>query len=333
MKNTFWKNKRVLVTGAGGFIGSHLVEELVKSGAAVTALIKYNSHNYWGNFELLPDEIKNEVNVFTGDICDENLVRNAVKSKEVVFHLAALISIPYSYSAPKSFFEVNVGGTLNILQAALDYGVSKIIHTSTSEVYGTAIYIPIDENHPLQAQSPYSASKISADKLAESFYLSYSLPVATVRPFNTFGERQSGRAIIPTIISQILSGSPAVKLGLLKPVRDFLYVKDTVNGFLKTAESRKTAGQVLNIGTSRGIKMEDLVKKIMKLTGIEKRIVTESPRIRPPESEVMKLICSYKKAKRLCGWQPEIPFEEGLIKVISFIKENLNLYKTDIYNI
>jgi NAD dependent epimerase/dehydratase len=333
MTKPYWKNKKVLVTGAGGFIGSHLVEELAASGALVRAFVKYNSRSDYGNLELLDSKIMNRVEVVSGDIRDESFVRKSVAGMDVVFHLAALIGIPYSYAAPRSYLDVNAAGTLNVLQSALEYKTKKVVHTSTSEVYGTALYTPIDENHPYQAQSPYSASKIAADKLAESFHLSFSLPVTTVRPFNTFGERQSSRAVIPTIISQLLSQRDTIKMGSGTPVRDFLYVKDTARGFMAIAEHESTVGQVVNIGTGKGISISELVKLIMKLTGTTKKIVTEHQRIRPKNSEVMKLICSYKKANRLTGWKPQVTIDQGLINVINYIKNNLDKYKTGIYNV
>lgn len=323
---------RALVTGAGGFIGSHLVEELISRGARVRALVHYNSRNDWGNIELLPQAIQKKLEIMSGDIRDPFLVRRAVKGCDVVFHLAALIAIPYSYLAPKDFVDTNVTGTLNVLQASLEEGVKKVIHTSTSEVYGTALYTPIDEGHPLQGQSPYSASKIAADKIAESYYYTFNLPVSIIRPFNTFGPRQSARAIIPTIISQILSGREEIRLGLLSPIRDFTYVKDTVEAFLEIVESDGSIGQVINIGSGRGISVGDLAKLIMKLTK-EVKIVSDPHRLRPKRSEVMVLICSNQKAKDLIGWLPRFSFEEGLKETISYINEHIEKFKADIYNI
>ena len=326
------KNKKVLVTGAGGFIGSHLTEELVKSGAKVRALAHYNSRNDWGLIDLLPKEIKQELEVITGDIQDPFMIRKAVKGCAVVFHLAALIAIPYSYIAPESYVNVNIKGTLNVLQACLEEGVEKVVHTSTSETYGTAQYTPIDEKHPLQGQSPYSASKIGADKIAESFYRSFGLPVATTRPFNTYGPRQSARAIIPTIITQALVSSE-VNLGLLTPVRDLTYVKDTVAGFLKVAESDKSVGEVINIGTGCGITIGDLAEKIIGFVGKDVTIVRDEQRVRPEKSEVMQLLCDNRKAKELIGWEPRYALEEGLRGTIKWIKKNLDLYKAGIYNV
>lgn len=326
------KNKRVLVTGAGGFIGSHLAEGLVKSGAKVRALAHYNSRNDWGLIELLPKEIKQELEVITGDVQDPFMVRKAVQGCDVVFHLAALIAIPYSYIAPESYVNTNIKGTLNVLQACLDEGVEKVVHTSTSETYGTAQYTPIDEKHPLQGQSPYSASKIGADKIAESFYLSFGLPVATIRPFNTYGPGQSARAIVPTIITQALSNSE-INLGLLTPVRDLTYVKDTIAGFLKVAESDRAVGEVINIGTGAGITIGELAEKIIGIVGKDIRIVRDAQRIRPEKSEVMELICDGRKAKELIGWEPQYTLEEGLREIIEWIRENLDLYKVGIYNV
>jgi NAD dependent epimerase/dehydratase len=328
-----FKGKKVLVTGAGGFIGSHLVERLVREGADVRAMVHYNSRGSTGNLEFLPKEIQKNFEICSGDITDSLSVQTGVKGCETVFHLAALIGIPYSYLAPHSYVATNITGTVNVLQAAKDFGVSKIVHTSTSETYGTAIYTPIDEKHPLQGQSPYSASKIGADKLSESFFLSFAVPVATIRPFNTFGPRQSARALIPTVISQILSGRKTIKLGSLTPLRDFTFVQDTVSGFLAVAESGKSSGQVINIGSGAGITIGDTAQEIMKLIGREVPIETDHQRIRPEGSEVMALLCDNSKAKSLVGWQPSVSFRDGLKETIHFIERNLDLYKTDIYNV
>lgn len=327
-----WQNKKILVTGAGGFIGSHLVEELVKLGAKVKALVHYNSRNDWGLIELLPEKVKRELEVIAGDVQDPFMMGKAVRGCDVVFHLAALIAIPYSYIAPESYINTNVKGTLNLLQACLEEGVKKVVHTSTSETYGTAKYTPIDENHPLQGQSPYSASKIGADKIAESFYLSFGLPVATIRPFNTYGPRQSARAVIPTIITQVLSSSE-LKLGLLTPVRDLTYVKDTVAGFLKVAQSDRAVGEVINIGTGVGITIGELAEKIIGLVGKDVRIVRDEQRLRPEKSEVMELICDRRKAKELIGWEPRYSLETGLQETIDWIQEHSDLYKAEIYNV
>jgi len=327
-----WKGK-VLVTGAGGFIGSHLAEELVRRGASVRAMVHYNSRNDWGNLELLPDDVRKKLEIIRGDIRDPFFTKKAVEGCDVVFHLAALIAIPYSYIAPRDFVDTNVSGTLNILQACLETSVKKVVHTSTSEVYGTAIYTPIDENHPLQGQSPYSATKIAADKIAESYYRSFDLPVATIRPFNTFGPRQSARAVIPTIVTQILSAKDKIQLGLLTPVRDFTYVKDTVEGFIKVAESKKSVGEVINTGTGRGVTIDELARLIMNLVGKEVKIERDKRRLRPPKSEVMALICANKKAKKLLGWAPRYSLKDGLKETIEFIRKHIEEYKADVYNI
>lgn len=324
--------KKVLVTGAAGFIGSHVTEALVKKGCSVRAYTHYNSRNDWGNIELLSPEIRKNVEVITGDIADPFAVRKAVKGCDVVFHLAALIAIPYSYLAPQTYVSTNVTGTLNVMEASLQEGVQKIVHTSTSETYGTALYTPIDEKHPLQGQSPYSASKIGADKIAESFYCSFNLPVATIRPFNTYGPRQSARAVIPTIISQALV-KDEIKLGSLDPVRDLNYVKDTAAGFLAIAESDKTVGQVTNIGFGKGITIGELAERILKLIGGNKRIVTDTTRVRPANSEVMALLCNNAKALELTGWQPQYSLDQGLQETIEFIRKHSHLYKPDIYNV
>lgn len=328
-----WENKNVLVTGAGGFIGSHLVEELIRKNARVKAFVHYNSRNDWGNLELLPHDLLKKIDIITGDIRDPFCVRNAVKECGIVFHLAALIAIPYSYLAPKDFVDTNILGTVNIMQACKDENITKIVHTSTSEVYGTAIYTPIDEKHPIQGQSPYSASKIGADKMAESYYNSFELPVATIRPFNTFGPRQSARAVIPAIISQILAGKKEIHLGLLSPIRDFTFVQDTVNGFLKIAESERSIGEVINIGSGKGISIGDLLKTIMKLTGTDISIISDDERMRPSKSEVMTLLCNNRKSRELVGWEPTFTLEDGLKETIRYVQEHPEQYKADIYNI
>ncbi len=330
---SFWQNKKVLVTGAGGFIGSHLVEELVMCDANVLAFIKYNSRNDWGNLELLDKSIRENIEIFTADIQDGYAVKKAMKKRDIVFHLAALIGIPYSYVAPLHYINTNINGTLNILEACLTENVSRVIHTSTSEVYGTAIYTPIDENHPQRGQSPYAASKIGSDKLAESYYLSYDSPISIIRPFNTFGPRQSGRAIIPTIITQALSGTGKIKLGRVDPIRDFLYVRDTVKGFLAIAESKKSIGQIINIGSGEGISIGELANTIVKMIGNQTQIEMDEERIRPQKSEVFELVCDYRKAKEMLNWGPKVNLKEGLEKTIQYIKINLSKYKADIYNV
>lgn len=325
--------KKVLVTGSEGFIGSHLTERLVELGADVRAFTKYNYNNSWGWIDTFHSNIKDNIDIFIGDVQDENCVRKAVEECDIVFHLAALIAIPYSYYAPSSYIDTNIRGTLNVLQACRDKGVQKIIHTSTSEVYGTAQYVPIDERHPLQGQSPYSASKIGADMIAESFFRSFGLPVATIRPFNAYGPRQSARAVIPTIISQILSGKKEIRLGSLTPTRDFNYVKDTVEGFVKIAESDKTIGTVTNIGTSKEISIGDLVRKIIALIGQDVKLISDDERIRPEKSEVNRLCADNTKALQITGWKPRYSLEEGLLETITWIRENIQYYKPDIYNI
>ena len=327
-----WKGKKVLVTGAGGFIGSHLTERLVELGTQVRAFVRYNSRNDWGLIETLPVHIRNEIEVVAGDLKDFGAVKNAVKDTEIVFHLGALVAVPYSYLNPCDVVQTNVIGSLNVLSASKEYDVEKVIHTSTSEVYGTAQYVPIDEKHPLQAQSPYAASKIGADKLAESFYLSYSLPVAIIRPFNTYGPRQSARAVIPTIITQVLS-KDNVFLGAMHPTRDFTYVEDTVEGFIKIAESPKSVGEVINVGSNQEISIGDLADKIVLLTGRNVEIIFDATRIRPEKSEVNRLLADNSKAKELIDWEPKISLDEGLRKTIDWISEHINIYKIDIYNV
>ncbi len=325
--------KKILVTGAGGFIGSHLVENLVKYGANVKALVKYNANNNWGWLE--ESEIKNDIEVITGDIRDPFLCNKITKDTNVIFHLAALISIPYSYIAPESYLETNIKGTLNICQAALDNNCEKIIVTSTSEVYGTAQYVPINENHPLQPQSPYSATKIAADSLAMSYYNSFNLPLVIARPFNTYGPRQSARAVIPTIISQIASGMNEIKVGDLSPTRDFNYVEDTCRGFIHLAESDKTIGEIINIGSNYEISISDtfnLIKDIMKS---DVKFVIDKTRIRPDKSEVRRLWCDNTKIYNLTGFKPKYSINEGLTKTIEWFlnKDNLNKYKVGLYNV
>ncbi len=327
-----WQGKRVLVTGAGGFIGSHLVDELLDKGAEVTAFVHYNARNDWGMLEGRYPYSNPYLNVIAGDVSDTLFVKKAAAEKDVVFHLAALIGIPYSYSAPESYINTNIKGTLNVMQACLDENVTRIVHTSTSEVYGTAQYTPIDENHPLQGQSPYSASKIGADKIAESFYCSFGLPVTTIRPFNTFGPRQSTRAVIPTIITQALT-SNRIRLGSLTPVRDLTYVTDTVAGFIKVAESKKTAGKTINTGSGRGVTIGDLADIIIRKANPKAKIVCDQKRIRPPKSEVMELLCDNRRAREMAGWSPSFSLEDGLDLTIGWMKEHLALYKTEVYTV
>jgi len=327
-----WRNRRVLVTGAGGFIGSHLAERLVELGARVRALVRYNSRNDWGLLELLPAPIKNEMEVVLGDLTDPHSTTRMVQGQEVIFHLAALIAIPYSYRAPALYVSTNCGGTVNLLEAARQHGVERFVHTSTSETYGTAQYTPIDEAHPLRGQSPYAASKIGADKLAESYHLSFGVPVATIRPFNTYGPRQSARAIIPTIISQALTGE-VIRLGSLSPVRDLTFVSDTVAGFLKVAESSQAVGEVINVGYGKSVSIGELAEKIVAIVGGQKQIVTEDARVRPEASEVLELLCDHRKAKALLGWEPQVSLEAGLERTVHYIRDNLSLYKPEIYNV
>ena len=327
-----WQGKSVLVTGAGGFLGSHLVERLVELGARVRALVRYNSRNDWGLLELLPPPVTSEIEVFLGDLTDPFGTARAVQGCRIIFHLAALIAIPYSYQAPAHYVATNIGGTLNLLEAARQQGVERFLHTSTSETYGTAQYTPIDEAHPLRGQSPYAASKIGADKLAESYHLSFGLPVVTLRPFNTYGPRQSARAIIPTIISQGLSG-PVIRLGRLTPLRDLTFVSDVVAGFIQAAASPRAVGEVINLGSGRAITIGDLARRIIGLLEGGKEITLEEARLRPDASEVMELICNYGKAKQVLGWQPQVDLEEGLTRTIAFIRDHLERYKPALYTV
>ena len=324
---------KVLVTGAEGFIGSHLTETLVKEGYDVRAMVQYNSFNNWGWIDTFEPEIKDKLDIFLGDVRDPNGVRTAMEGVEAVFHLAALIAIPYSYHSPDMYVDTNIKGTLNILQAGRDLCTKRVLVTSTSEVYGTAKYVPIDENHPYQGQSPYSATKIGADRLAESFYRSFNLPVTIVRPFNTYGPRQSARAVIPTIITQLLSGKEEIKLGSLTPTRDFNYVKDTARGFLEIYKSDKTIGEEINIATQREISIGDLANELIRQINPNARIICDEQRVRPEKSEVNRLLGCNEKIKRLTDWAPQYTFEEGLAETIDFLKNNLDKYKVDIYNV
>ena len=328
-----WKNKKILVTGAGGFIGSHLTERLVELGADVSALVRYNSRNDWGMIELFSEETKEKINVIAGDIKDGDAMRWAAKDMDIIFHLAALIPIPYSYIHPRESIETNIVGTLNVLLAAKENNVERIIHTSTSETYGTAQYVPIDEKHPLHGQSPYSASKIGADKIAESFFLSYGLPVATLRPFNTYGPRQSARAVIPTIITQALT-MKKVFLGSRHPTRDLTYVSDTVESFIKIAEADdRVLGEVINIGSNFEISIADLAKKIVSLIDDTIPIKFDEKRVRPEKSEVERLWVDNTKAKKMLGWKPKVLLDDGLKSTIEWISENIGIYKPKIYNV
>ena len=325
--------KKILLTGSEGFIGSHLTEELVKQGFEVKAFVLYNSFNTWGWLDSLPKDVMDHVEVFTGDIRDPHGVKTAMEGCDAVFHLAALIAIPFSYHSPDAYVDTNIKGTLNVLQAARDLDVERVLITSTSEVYGTAKYVPIDEKHPFQGQSPYSATKIGADRLAESFYRSFELPVTIVRPFNTFGPRQSARAVIPTIITQLLSGKDEIKLGSLTPTRDFNYVKDTANGFIEIYRSDRTIGEEINIATQKEISIGDLAREIIGQINSAAKIVCDEERLRPEKSEVNRLLGSNEKIRALTSWSPKYTFEQGIAETIEWIRGNLDKYKADIYNI
>ena len=325
--------KKVLVTGADGFIGSHMVEELVRKGYSVRAFSYYNSYNTWGWLDTLAPEILSQIEVVCGDIRDPYGVKKAIEGVDMVFHLAALIAIPFSYHSPDAYVDTNIKGTLNVLQAAKELNVERVLITSTSEVYGTAKYVPIDENHPFQGQSPYSATKIGADRLAESFYRSFDLPVSIVRPFNTFGPRQSARAVIPTIITQLLGGRQQIKLGLLSPTRDFNYVKDTVSAYIAIAESDRTIGQEINIATGKEISIGDMAKVIIAQLNPKAEIICEEERLRPENSEVNRLLGSNQKLKELTEWKQKYSFEDGIQETIKWFEQNLDKYKIDIYNI
>lgn len=331
--------KKILVTGADGFIGSHLVEHLVKTGCDVKAFVYYNSFNSWGWLDAVDGDILKNIEVFSGDIRDSNGVRTAMKGCDVVMHLAALVAIPYSYHSPDTYVDTNIKGTLNIVQAARELGVERVVHTSTSEVYGTARFVPITEAHPLQGQSPYSASKIGADQIAQSFFHSFETPVTTIRPFNTYGPRQSARAVIPTIITQIASGLDKIKLGAIHPTRDFNYVKDTVRGFVSVAECDAAVGKVLNVGSNYEISVEDTAKLIAELMGRKVEFTSDEQRLRPAGSEVERLWADNTLARELAGWTPDFQGVEGLRRglrdTIDWFSNPLNLsrYKAGLYNI
>lgn len=333
------QGKRILVTGAAGFIGSHLTEHLLRQGHEVRAFVRYNSSNSWGWLDTLPRELKTGMDVFAGDIRDPNGVRQAVKGCDVVLHLAALIAIPYSYHSPDTYVDTNIKGTLNVLQAAREFGVARIVHTSTSECYGTARQVPIVETHPLQPQSPYSATKIAADQLALSFHYSFGTPVAIIRPFNTYGPRQSARAVIPTIIAQIANGARRIKLGAVHPTRDFNYVVDTVRGFVAIAESDGCVGEVVNIGSNFEVSIGETCRLIAEVMGCEVEIETDDQRLRPVASEVERLWADNSKAKALADWEPEYGgrsgFVRGLAETAGWFSnpQNLARYKADIYNL
>jgi len=326
-----WTGKRVLVTGAGGFIGSHLAERLTELGARTRALVRYTSNGNWGWLDS--SQRKGDMEVMLGDIRDRDSVREAMRGIDEVFHLAALIAILYSYHAPDSYVQTNVVGTLNVLQTARDVGAERVVHTSTSEVYGTARYVPIDEKHPLQGQSPYSASKIGADKMAEAFHLSFGLPVVTVRPFNTYGPRQSARAVIPTIVTQCLAGQRTIRLGNLEPTRDLSHVADTVEGFLAAANSQQAVGQVLNLGNGKEISIGDLARRIAQLAGADIAIECDEQRMRPAGSEVERLLADNGQMKALTGWQPRMTLDEGLRGTIEWIRENMGRFRVGTYTV
>lgn len=331
--------KKILITGADGFIGSHLVETLVRQGCDVRAFVLYNSFNSWGWLDHVEKDIKKDLDVFSGDVRDPHGVKRAMQGCDVVMHLAALIGIPYSYHSPDTYVDTNIKGSLNVVQAARELGVERVIHTSTSEVYGTARSVPINEDHPLQGQSPYSATKIGADQLVMSFYMAFNTPVCVVRPFNTYGPRQSARAVIPTIITQIASGKRVIRLGSLHPTRDFNYVKDTVNGFIAAAQSSSAIGQVVNIGSGYEISIGDTVEMIAKIMQRDVSIETEESRLRPKHSEVERLCADNSKAAKLFGWKPDYAGTEGLwrglTETIEWFSEprNMQRYKADLYNV
>ena len=329
------KNHKILVTGADGFIGSHLVEGLLDKGCQVRAFVLYNSFNSWGWLDTFPQDKLEKIEIFAGDIRDPNGVRNAMRGIDIVFHLAALIAIPFSYHSPDTYVDTNVKGTLNVLQAARDADCRRVLITSTSEVYGTAQYVPIDERHPFQGQSPYSATKIGADRIAESFYRSFNIPVTIVRPFNTYGPRQSARAVIPTIITQLLAGAKEIKLGGINPTRDFNYVKDTVNGFIAIAEADSAVGEEINIASQQEIAIGQLAREIISQINPEAQIVADDIRLRPEKSEVERLLGSNEKIRKLTGWRPEYTLQQGLRETIEWFKDkgNLQRYKWDIYNV
>jgi NAD dependent epimerase/dehydratase len=329
------ENKRVLVTGADGFIGSHLTEALLLAGCQVRAFVYYNSFNSWGWLDTFSQEKLSAIDVFAGDVRDPHGVRESMKGIDVVFHLAALIGIPFSYLSPDSYVDTNIKGTLNVLQAARDLGIKKVLVTSTSEVYGTAQYVPIDESHPKQPQSPYSATKVGADAMAESFYRSFDLPITIVRPFNTYGPRQSARAVIPSIAIQLLNGEKKIRLGALHPTRDFVYVKDIAAGFLALAKAEHTEGKTINIASQTEISIGEIANKIKDLINPRAQIEVDQTRLRPPKSEVDRLLGSKELIKKFTGWTPSVSLDEGLRMTIDWLKnkQNFNRYKADIYNV
>jgi dTDP-glucose 4,6-dehydratase len=325
-----WNGKKVLVTGAGGFIGSHLTEALVAAGATTTAMVRYNSGALIGNLAFMDLNARKPLRIVSGNIEDSDFVYEAIRGQDIVFHLAALIAIPYSYEAPRSYVRTNVEGTLNVLEAARRYNIERVVHTSTSEVYGTALRTPIDENHPLQGQSPYSATKIAADKLSESYYRSFATPVTTLRPFNTFGPRQSARAFIPAIISQALQCAE-IRLGSLTPERDMTFVNDTVAGFMAAATAPGIEGTTINLGTGKTYSVGWFTKRILELMEIDKPVVEAEERLRPPSSEVMKLVSDNTRARDTMGWSPMVPLDDGLRQTIEFVRKHPLFYQTDRY--
>lgn len=327
-----WSNAKVFITGAGGFIGSHLCSHMVRLGADVTAMLHYSSRSDWSNLEFLPAAEKSALRVVKGNVEDAGFIDRAVKGHDVVFHLAALIGIPYSYEAPVSYMRTNIEGTINVLEAVRKFDIGCMVNTSTSETYGTAQYTPIDERHPMQGQSPYSATKISADKLAESYYRSFGVPVMTLRPFNTYGPRQSARAVIPTIITQLMN-TGELKLGDLTPVRDFNYVEDTVRGFVAIAESPQAIGEVINVGHGKGSTIGELANTVMDIMGVEKRVIVDQDRVRPKGSEVFELICDRNRARELIGWKPQVSLREGLVRCVEFVEANPSFFKSSHYEV
>lgn len=325
--------QNVLVTGAAGFIGSNLVERLVKAGAKVRAMVHYNALSSWGNLEYLPRDVLSNVEILAGNVEDSDYVMSLVKGQDIVLHLAALIAIPYSYVAPRSYIRANVEGTLNVLEAARRHSIARVVHTSTSEVYGTALRVPIDEDHPLQGQSPYSASKIGADKMAESYWRSFDTQVVTLRPFNTYGPRQSARAFIPTVISQALSEQPEIRMGALDPERDMTFVADTASGFILAALADDVAGKTINLGTGHTASIGTIAGRILSLMDCAKPLVQDEARMRPKLSEVMRLVSDNSKAKQLLGWEPRVKLDDGLLETITFIRRHGHLYRPSTYTV
>jgi NAD dependent epimerase/dehydratase len=328
-----YKDKKVLVTGAGGFIGSHLVEALAGAGAHVTAFVHYNARSDEGNLAHLEPSLRQSIDIVFGDVRDSFMIHRTVRGHDIIFHLAALIGIPYSYHAPQSYVDTNIHGTLNVVQAALEAGAGRVVHTSTSEVYGTAQYVPIDENHPLHPQSPYAASKVGADCVAQSYHLSFGLPVATIRPFNTFGPRQSARAVIPTILSQLVAKRKSLRIGSLTPIRDFTFVKDLVRGFLAVGESQDAVGQVTNVGSGKGVTIGEVVDICCRLAGQRPQVEADDHRIRPEHSEVERLVCDNSRAAATLHWQPQQSLEDGLAETLKFVESHAGAFQPQRYAI